>query len=167
MYDSKEKKFTDRSLCSHRANLSSVFPDFIPSVPLFKSCLLPHPPRKCTAPVFSSIGSWHTHFHKSCCKMQPFSRRDGLLLPLRGINDSIEQQSLSPIKQHYLCAGVIQLLRYCDNLKAISKWRNHLGTYKHLFLYQRASAQEHPYVALISPSTALIFYVQHGLSAPP
>lgn len=161
------KKKLQIGLCSHRANLSLVLPDFVPSLPLFTSCFLPHPPRKFIAPVFYSIESWHTHFHKSCCKMPPFSHGDGLLLPLRGINDSIEHQSPSPIKQHYPCARVIQLLRYWDNLKAISKWRNHLGTYKHLFSYQRASAQEHPYVVLISPSTTLIFYIQHGLSALP
>lgn len=153
-------------LCSHRANLSLVFPGFFHSLPLLTSCFLPHPPRKFIAPVFYSIESWHTHFHTSCSKMPPFSHGNALLLPLRGINDSIEQQSLSPIKQHYLCARVIQLLSYWDNLKAISKWRNPLGTYKHLFCYQRASAQEHPSVVPISPST-LIFYIQHALSAPP
>lgn len=163
----RKKKFTERSLCSHRANLSLVFPGFFPSLPLFTSCFLPHPPRKFIAPVFYSIESWHTHFHKSCSKMPPFSHGNGLFLHLRGINDSIEQQGPSSIKQHYLCARIIQLLRYWDNLKAISKWRKPLGTYKHLFSYQRASAQEHPYMVPISPSTTLIFYIQHAFSAPP
>lgn len=53
--------------------------------------------------------------------MLPFSYGNGLLPPFRGINDGIEEQSPSPVKQHYLCAKVIQLLSYCDNLRAISK----------------------------------------------
>lgn len=82
----RRKKITVRSLCSHRANLSLVFPDFFPSLPLFTTCFLPHPPRKFIAPLFYSIESWHTHFHKSCGKMPPFWHGNGLLLPLRGIS---------------------------------------------------------------------------------